>query len=199
MMIPLDLDGYTALPPGKLASVVTYLEMTEPPPASTPDARHFTLQPIDRSDLNGYRDLFRRIGSRWLWGSRLRLSDAELAAILSNPSVDVLQLIHDDRPAGLLELDRTRPPEVEISFFGIVEELIGRGAGRYLMAQALQLAWTGGTRRVWLHTCSLDHPRALEFYMRAGFRPYARALEVWDDPRLTGVLPREAAPHVPLL
>jgi hypothetical protein len=60
-------------------------------------------------------------------------------------------------------------------------------------------AWREGVRRVHVHTCSLDHPAALSAYRRAGFVPVRRALERFIDPRLTGVLPADAAPQVPLL
>jgi hypothetical protein len=52
---------------------------------------------------------------------------------------------------------------------------------------------------VTVHTCTLDHPNALGFYLRSGFTPYARSVEIADDPRLHGVLPRSAAPHVPVM
>ena len=67
------------------------------------------------------------------------------------------------------------------------------------MARALPLAWRKGVTRLWVHTCTLDHPSALGFYRAQGFTPFARAVETFADPRLAGVLPREAAPHLPLL
>ena len=68
----------------------------------------------------------------------------------------------------------------------------------WLMAHALRLAWgRAGTRRVWVHTCTLDHPGALAFYARHGFRPFARAVETFADPRLAGLLPRDCAPPHP--
>ena len=67
------------------------------------------------------------------------------------------------------------------------------------MEAALEQAWTAGVGRVWLHTCTFDHPAAVRFYRARGFRPYKFAIEVSDDPRLTGHLPRDAAPHVPLI
>ena len=53
--------------------------------------------------------------------------------------------------------------------------------------------------RFWVHTCTFDHPNALGFYQKAGFKPYAFMVEVADDPRFTGHLPRDAAPHIPLI
>ena len=77
--------------------------------------------------------------------------------------------------------------------------MIGQGAGKYLMAKALTAAWATNPSRVWVHTCTLDHPNALPFYIKAGFIPYKRAIEIADDPRLTGEAPRTAAPHIPIL
>jgi hypothetical protein len=64
---------------------------------------------------------------------------------------------------------------------------------------AIDRAWARPIRRLWAHTCNFDHPAALAFYYRSGFRPYAFMVDVADDPRLTGHMPRTAAPHVPLL
>ena len=77
-------------------------------------------------------------------------------------------------------------PSVEIVFFGVVPELVGHGAGGWLMRRGLETIWAEGPSRVWLHTCTLDHPRAVGFYLKHGFRAYRRAIEVADDPRLVG-------------
>ena len=77
--------------------------------------------------------------------------------------------------------------------------LIGTGGARFLMNRALELAWSRDVRRVWVHTCTLDHPSALAFYQRSGFRPFRRQVEVADDPRLDGTAPRDAAKHVPII
>jgi GNAT superfamily N-acetyltransferase len=100
---------------------------------------------------------------------------------------------------GLLELTHPEPDWCAIDYFALVPELVGQGLGRWLMAMALQFAWRPGVAWVRLNTCTLDHPRALGFYRSQGFVPTARALETFPDPRLAGVLPREAGPHVPLL
>jgi GNAT superfamily N-acetyltransferase len=77
--------------------------------------------------------------------------------------------------------------------------LTGQGHGRWLMAQALALAWRPETVRVSLNTCTLDHPSALNFYRAQGFAPVKRTIETFPDPRATGLLPPDAAPQVPLL
>ena len=194
----LSLDGYKDLPAGKIASVVTYLEMRSRPKLdwSTSDGR-FALQRQDRPNLGAYRDLFRRVGEHWLWFSRLAMPDAELRRTLDQSQV--YYLVSKGRPKGLLELDAREPGQIELTFLGIVPELIGKGAGKFLLANASDLAWAQNPGRFCVHTCSLDHPRALGLYIAAGFVPYKRAIEVAEDPRGTGKLPRSAAPQVPIL
>ena len=75
----------------------------------------------------------------------------------------------------------------------------GQGAGRALMNLAIEKAWARPIRRFWVHTCTLDHHAALGFYQRSGFTPYARRVEVADDPRVTGLVPRSFAPHLPII
>jgi GNAT superfamily N-acetyltransferase len=174
--------------------------MTEPPPPRhVPGPPGLALRRVECPDLAWYRDLYRRVGSEWLWSSRLVMPDEELARTLHHPAVELHALSLDGRDAGFVELDRREPPDVELSFFGVTAELIGQGAGRWLMARALELAWRHRPRRFWLHTCTLDHPGALAFYQRSGFKPYRRAIEVADDPRLAGHLPLTAAPWLPLI
>ncbi|MBC7311895.1 MAG: GNAT family N-acetyltransferase [Rhizobium sp.] len=194
-------DGYSAVPAGKIANVVTCLEMLEKPPAkpARPAEPGLTIERWDRPDLGEYRALFRAIGEEWMWFSRLVMPDEELRAILSHPEVHVYALTDDGRRIGLLELDFRTDGECELAFFGLVTDAIGHGAGRMLMNAAIEKAWARPIGRFWVHTCHFDHPGALSFYQRSGFRPYAFMVEVTDDPRLTGQMRRDAARHVPLI
>lgn len=195
-----DRNGYYDVPDGKVASIVTFLEMTAPPAGSAPPERDdLTLRPVAEAEPTWYRDLYRCIGDPWLWFSRLDLNDQALAEILHDPAVEVFALVRESRDVGLLELDRRDPDNVELAFFGVVPDMIGQGAGHWLMAMAIALAFGPGPSRFWLHTCSLDHPGALAFYRRAGFTPYKRAVEIADDPRLQGLLPDHAGPGVPVI
>jgi ribosomal protein S18 acetylase RimI-like enzyme len=197
--LALNLDGYTPLPPGKIAAVVTYLEMRERPRLprlQKPEG--WSLHRVNR-DRDRYRALFRRIGEPWLWFSRVVMPDEALAAILDDPRVEALALNDGSADIGLLELDFRPRREAELSFLGVAPDSIGRGAGRFLMREAIRRAFARPIARFFVHTCSLDHPGALAFYLRSGFTPYRRAVEVADDPRLLGFLPLEAAPHVPVL
>lgn len=193
-------DGYTDLPPGKIANVVTCLEMFAPPaPHADPPAADLTLERIDAAAKERYRALFRRVGEPYLWFSRLQLNDAELAGILRNDEIEAYALRSGGADAGILELDFRTRGECEITFFGVVESLVGTGAGRWLMNRALERAWSRQIRRLWVHTCTLDHPNAVPFYIRSGFRPFKRQIEISDDPRTSGLLSHSAAPAIPIV
>jgi GNAT superfamily N-acetyltransferase len=196
MILP---DGYSDIPPGKIAAVVTHLEMTERPALSRDPEGAWSLRRVPVPDLDWYRDLYRRIGEQWLWFWRIRMPDAELAAMVQSPLVEVHALVVDGRDEGLLELDFRVPGQCELGMFGVTAKLIGGGAGRWLMNRALELAWSRSVTRVWVHTCSFDHPAALAFYQRSGFRAFRRQIEVADDPRLDGTAPRDVAKHVPVI
>jgi GNAT superfamily N-acetyltransferase len=192
-------DGYSDVPAGKVAAVVTHLEMTERPALPDDPEGAWTLRRVENPGLDWFRDLYRRIGEEWLWSSRLQMTDAQLAAKICAPLVEIYVLVLDGRDEGLLELDFGNAGECEVRLFGVTAKLIGGGAGRWLMNRALELIWSRPVTRVWLHTCSLDHPAALAFYRRAGFRPFRRQIEIDDDPRLDGTVPRGAARHVPII
>ncbi|WP_421724652.1 GNAT family N-acetyltransferase [Bauldia sp.] len=197
--IPLDLNGYTGLPAGKTANVATFLEMTEPPASRPPLPEGLSVRHVIDPDLSWYRDLIREIGEAWLWSEIPMMPDDALRAILDNPNVEIHVIENGSDILGVAELDRRQPGDVEIVMFGVVPAAIGDGVAHHLMSATLHAAFRVDTHRVWLHTCTNDHPAALQFYRRAGFVPYKIAVEVMDDPRLSGRYPETAAPHVPLI
>jgi GNAT superfamily N-acetyltransferase len=197
MLIP---DGYSDVAPGKLASVVTCLEMLAPVPVRPGRADvPWQTRRVPTPDLDWYRDLYGRVGADWLWFSRLSMPAAQLAEVIHDPRVDVYAMSIAGRDEGLLELDFRDAGQCELAFYGLTSALIGQGAGRALMNLAIEQAWAKPIRRFWVHTCTLDHHAALGFYQRSGFTPYARRVEVADDPRVTGLVPRSAAPHLPII
>jgi GNAT superfamily N-acetyltransferase len=188
------------IPAGKIAAIVTSLEMLARPPLRPEGARlDLELARVRRPELAWYRDLFRRVGQDWLWFSRLQMSDAALAAVLAEPSTEIYSVRADGKDEGLLELDFGDAGTCELVFFGLAPTLVGTGAGRWLMNRAIEIAWSRKIARFWVHTCNCDHPNALSFYMRSGFRAFRQHVEITDDPRLTGTLPREAAPQIPVI
>jgi GNAT superfamily N-acetyltransferase len=192
---------YTPIADGHVAAIVTSLEMTAKPPLRPTPASELRLERWEAPSVEQYRVLYRRVGEPWLWFSRLTMTDEELAAIIHDPDVMIRPII-DRRgfEVGILELDFREASQCEIAFFGLIPELNGKGHGRWLMAMALQLGWArAGVERMWVHTCTLDGPGALGFYIKSGFTPYQRQLETFPDPRLSGHLPKEAAPQIPVI
>ena len=190
--------SYEPVADSELAAVVTYLEMRAEPaldiPRSTLQLRHVADPTPDQ-----YRALFRKVGSPWLWFSRLIMDDDKLRAMILDPKVELFEVAAVEAVVGMLELDFREPGQCELAFIGLVPELAGQGHGKWLLAEAVRRAWREGVERVHVHTCSLDHPAALGAYRRAGFTPYKRAIERFPDPRLLGFLPKDCAPQVPLL
>jgi GNAT superfamily N-acetyltransferase len=184
------------LPTGHVGAIVTYLEMTERPAARQAPDSPLRLDRWPEVDPARYRHLFRRVGGKWLWFSRLAMDDRELLAKVAE--------VHgvtgpDGADAGFIELDYREAGICTIRFLGLVPELAGQGHGNWLFAETLRLAWAPGVSKVRVHTCSLDHPAALPAYLRAGFVAKRRAFESFPDPRLAGLLPRDAAPQIPLV
>ena len=196
MILP---DGYADVPAGKVAAVVTHLEMTARPAPRHDPPGEWALRRVAHPTTSWFRDLYLRVGAEWMWYGRIKISDADLAAKIQSPEVDVYALVHEGHDEGLLELDFRQPSACEISMFGVTSNLMGKGAGRWLMNRTLELAWSRPVARVWLHTCTFDHPSALAFYQRSGFRPFRRQILVGDDPRLDGTASRDVARHVPII
>ncbi|MEP2640143.1 GNAT family N-acetyltransferase [Roseobacter sp.] len=193
-------DGMHDVPRGKLATVVTHLEMTshvQTTPRALPEGVTFRrVQP----DVAWYRDVYKRVGGLdWLWFGRLTVDDDALGAILTDPGTEFYTLSKDGQDHALLELDFRTPGECELMYFGLTASLIGTGCGRALMNEAVAHAWSKPITRFHLRTCTFDSPQALRFYQRSGFTIVKHAIEIADDPRKLGLLPETAAPHVPLL
>lgn len=149
---------------------VYYLEMVARPPATTVPS--LSVIHVQAPSVAEYRALYHGVGRDYHWHSRGRLADDELGAILTNQLNEVHVLHVDDAPAGFAELDRTQPGEVELVQFGLLPAFIGRGLGRAFLDWTIARAWSYQPRRFWLHTCTLDHPRALPNYLKAGFTVY---------------------------
>lgn len=176
------------VPAGKLALVVTYLEMTKQPtdPGPPVPALKLALFRAENPTVAFYRFLYDTVGGPWQWYERRRMDDDELAAIVQDPAVEIYVLYVSGVPAGYSELDLRKMPDIEVAYFGLMPEFIGRGLGTYLLRWTIDQAWTREPKRLWVHTCNLDHPRSLGLYQRAGFTPYGQEASVIDDPRLDG-------------
>ena len=192
-------EGMHSVPAGHIATVVTYLQMTAAAitaPKPLPAGMTINLEGLDLKD---YRALFRAVGAPWLWTSRLVMQDDALRAILASADTELWIIRKNGDPIAFIELDFSVSGSCELAFFGMVPVATGQGLGGPMMAFAQTRAFSRGTSIFTVHTCSLDDPRALEFYIKAGFTPDKREVEVFADPRLQGIHARTTAPQIPCL
>jgi GNAT superfamily N-acetyltransferase len=150
--------------------VVYYLEMRAPVDRSVPAPRDgLTILHARTPSVPYYRFLYGAVGKDYHWLSRRKLSDAKLASVIQDSSNELHVLHVDGSPAGFAELDRRQPEEVELVQFGLMGDFIGQGLGKWFLQRMIDKAWSYRPNRLWLHTCTLDHPAALSFYKKAGF------------------------------
>lgn len=169
-----------------------YLEMKERPAiAALPTPPGLRLERAETPPIHFYRYLYETVGAAWLWSDRRRMSDEELLSHIHDSNVEVWVASRAGVPVGYFELDRRMETHCEIAYFGLMPEAIGQRLGPWLLSATVERAWSDvATTRVWVHTCSLDHPKALATYERAGFVRYSETTtEIWD-PRPLPISPR---------
>jgi GNAT superfamily N-acetyltransferase len=169
-----------------ITSVITSLEMRTRPTSPTPTlpAEKIAILRAEMPTVSFYRYLYNTIGQDWLWWERRVMDDNTLAAIITDPRVEIFILYVRGVPAGYCELDTRTSGEVELVFFGLMEEFIGRGLGKYFLRWAIDQAWTHDPDRVWVHTCTEDHANALPIYQKAGFEAVGQETTEIVNPRL---------------
>ena len=153
----------------------TYLRMAHPdqlrPGRALPGAR---ATPIAPCTVARYRELYAAVGNDWHWHDRDAWSDERLGEHLADPSVIVFLFTVAGEAAGFFELQRHDDGDVEIAYFGLYPQQIGKGYGGAMLAAATREAWGLGATNVWLHTCTLDHPHAIANYRARGFEEFKR-------------------------
>ena len=156
----------------------TYLQMFARAERVVPPPREgLAVVHAKKPSVAYYRFLYDAVGRDYDWTSRKKLSDAELAALLNDPRLEVHVLMADGAPAGFAELDLRTEGEIELVQFGLLPEFIGQGLGRYFLQWAIDRAWSYQPRRFWLHTDTKDHPAALPNYLKAGFAIYKEEVQ----------------------
>lgn len=170
---------------GRLAITVTYLEI-EPrdwtrrgrAPEGTTLGGTIDVAPAIAPTVAFYRDLYDKVGRPWLWYERRVLTDDALARILTTPSHELHVARDGGELVGYFELLAG-----EIVFFGLTLPYIGRRIGPWLLDRAIERGFALGNRRLTLNTNTLDHPRALDTYRKAGFHILRRETKDVPDPR----------------
>ncbi len=161
----------------------TYLELSDRAALvpSRLEREGIRVDAIERCAPSFWRSLYQEVGAAYHWVDRLPWTDAEINAYLSDPDVSLWVLTVDGEVAGYFELCKTRSSaalpgcddaSVEIAYLGLRPGFYGRGLGGYLLTVAAERAFGAGAKRVWVHTCTLDHPSALPNYLKRGFTTY---------------------------
>ena len=188
-----DMLDYARVMPGeafdRVEVEVVFLRMDQAPkrpPAVLPAG---AVLSSERLSVAEYRVLYNGVGGPWLWWLRRMMPDDMLARHLANPAVVFHVLRVDGQVAGFFETDAGYWPDVNLNYFGLMPEFIGRGLGRILLEAAVDSVFAGGSplRGMTVNTCSADHERALPNYVAAGFHEVRRIREVWDIPCRLGL------------
>ena len=124
--------------------------------------------------------LYSFIGGPWAWWEKLSWTDEQWRAYAEDDRLRTWIATYDGSLAGYFELYRDDEGGVEIIYFGLTPAFIGRGLGGALLTAALEAAWAAQPKRVWVHTCTLDHPAALANYLARGMKSYRT--EVVEEP-----------------
>ena len=153
----------------------TYLELTTPGQFRSAFG-HFPeidIERVARPTPELYRHCYRTVGEAYHWRDRWDWTDAEIRAHLAQREIILYVARRHGSLAGWYELRRVPEDDsVEIAYFGLAPDAIGIGLGKHLLSCAVRDAWALEPARVWLHTCTLDHPHALPNYEKRGFVPY---------------------------
>jgi GNAT superfamily N-acetyltransferase len=187
--------------PKQLKLVTTTMEMREPQhrPAALPLGLKLALLRAEAPTVSFYRYLYDAVGAPAFWCARRALDDAALAALVADPAIEIYVLYAGGVPAGFAEIDGREGTEIELAHFGLVPEFVAPGLADYLLGWAVDEAWHHAPERLWLATTNFDHPTVLAAYQKAGFRAVRQETRMIDDPRATGLLPRDiAVPHAAL-
>jgi GNAT superfamily N-acetyltransferase len=151
-----------------------YLEMTGPKqlqpakPAKTAFELRHAQVPLPEFN----RFLYAAVGPQYHWLDRRVWTYERWSTYLERPEVETWIAYVRDTPAGYFELERQPDDQTEIVYFGLLAKFVGQGLGGAMLTGAVERAWRPPTRRVWVHTCTLDHPQALPNYLARGFRLY---------------------------
>ena len=175
----------------ELKTIVTYLQMLHRPNYAQnqkPISAETSLIRAYEPTIDFYRFLYNTVGKPWYWMERTLLNDTALADIINSVGVEIYVLYVSGVPAGFSEINRTvKGKEVQLSYFGLMPDFIGKGLGGYFLRATIDIAWNSNPKRVWVHTCDLDHPNALGLYQKNGFVVYNQAEEALPDPRIVGL------------
>lgn len=171
----------------------TYLQIERPEDLNSArvDVPHVRIERVANCPASFYRYLYSEVGRFYHWIDRLPWTDERIRAHLARPEIKLWVMYSEGAPAGYFELERHDDGSIEIAYFGLLQEFIGKGLGKHLLSAAAGQAWNDGANRVWLHTCTLDGAAAMPNYLKRGFKPFKQetyTTEVAPDEKLHALI-----------
>jgi hypothetical protein len=182
--------GHVSMEPVvRVGVTVTFLRMSAPPPDPAPPLPdNAEVRFVRDCSVEQYRFLYNTVGAAYVWWLRRAMSDRQLAVLLRDPAVGIYVLYADGEAAGFYELDSSTWPAVNLSYFGLMPDAVGRHMGLAFLRHSVDAVWRSGARAMTVNTCTADHPRALPCYLRAGFRVTRHVREEWNVPTRLGLV-----------
>ena len=152
----------------------TYLEMRDSSELNGAKLADPSIEIGEQRDcsIELFRFLYAEVGKNYHWIDRLPWTDEQIVAHLNKPENSIWLMTCDGETAGYFELRKCEDGSVELAYFGLMPQFLGRGLGRHLLTCATEQAWALGANRVWLHTCTLDDSAALPNYLKRGFKAF---------------------------
>jgi GNAT superfamily N-acetyltransferase len=170
-------------PVTRVGVTVTFLRMDQGPTSPAPGlGPEFQIVRAQAPSVPFYRYLYNTVGADYLWWLRRTTPDHELATLLRDKAVAIHTLYAKGEPAGFFELDARTWPDINLSYFGLMPNSIGRGTGSSFLRAAVDEVWRLGAKGMTVNTCTADHPRALPNYLHAGFMIVRQVREIWAIP-----------------
>ena len=128
-----------------------------------------------KPDFQLNKFFYKQVGKKHRWIDRLSWTDEKWINYISNKNLETYIICECEELVGFFELlHNPELQETEISYFGLLEEYIGKGIGGYALSVAIKKSFEKNIRRVWLHTCTLDHPNALKNYIARGMTVFKK-------------------------
>lgn len=169
---------------GKIKTEVTYLQMFAlPQDFNIPQPRvkesDRKIKKLENPQALFYRTLYHGVGGSLTWTGRKLLTDSQLQVAINSKNINIYVLYVKDEPAGYIEFTlNPQTKEVELDYFGLMPKFYGNKLGPYLLNTGIQEIFKEwNPSRLWLHTCDLDHPEALNVYHKSGFQDYKTQTE----------------------
>ena len=154
--------------------ITYYLEMLSPIQLKgKSEVADFNVKEVTIPQFEFNRFLYILVGKYWSWTDRLSWTDSQWKNYVTNPQLKTFAAYYKGTPAGYFELEQNKNGDIQIQLFGLSPVFIGKGMGGYFLTKAIEISWTiENTQRIWLTTCSLDHPSALQNYLSRGMQVY---------------------------